>query len=111
IDLGFVLYFAGQEQEALRWIDSAKTTSDPHHPAYTDLSRVYLYTNHFQQVLEVSKKYRTTLAASELWPRMDALDAIAYFRLGRMEAAQERLTVLKDIASKTPNGSAAFYAA
>jgi TolB-like protein len=111
IDLGFVLYFAGQEEEAMYWIDSARITADPQHPAYTDLSRAYLYAGRYKQAIEVNEKYRRFLATPDFWPRVEALDAIAYFHLGQKELTQKKLQVLKNAAAKGPNGSAAFYAA
>ena len=110
INLGFAFYLAGKHEEAMAWIDSARTTADPLHPAYGDLGRIYFYNGQYDRVLEVNKKIEGS-PRYVLNTRLKAFSAMALLHLGQHESADKILDEIMNQIKNGPVGSPAFHAA
>jgi tetratricopeptide (TPR) repeat protein len=104
---GLRLYFVNQYEEAME-VYKMSSTYDPNR--YTEEARVQLYLGHYQDVIAIINRYLEQFPDGRA-PRPLGTLAIAYFKSGQYDKAQELLDEIKQRSQKSPAGSPAFYVA
>lgn len=106
---GLCLYFAGEPMPAYETFQTALT-----HYNYPDLignaSRVYLYLNKYEEVIKLLEGFFEDYPELRV-PRALGNMAIAYFKTGRVDKAEQLLKELKQKSDENSSGSPAFYIA
>jgi len=108
INMGFTLFFYGEHEESLHWLDSARLISKPDLPYFTDLARGYLYLGRFEDALSVAE---TGLQVHLMPVRLKAIKAIALFKINKQKECSQLLKELTKISETSTFGSPAFYSA
>ncbi|HRG79673.1 MAG TPA: hypothetical protein PL167_08680 [Cyclobacteriaceae bacterium] len=108
MNMGFTLFFNGEHEQALRWLDSARLISKPDSPYFTDLARGYLYLGRFEDALKAAE---TGLQVHLLPVRMNAIKSIALLHMNKEKESRQLLKELTELCETTAIGSPAFYSA
>ncbi len=106
VNMGFTLFFDGQHEESLHWLDSARLISKPDLPYFTDLPRGYLYLGRFGDALSAAEEGLHIMPV-----RMSAIKAIALFKMNKQKECSQLLKELTKISETSTIGSPAFYSA
>jgi len=123
--MGFALYFNGQHDEAMLYLDSASSVEAPidvmsRGNFYGELGRTYLYLGKYERVVEVLEKALMIHSSGKLPDgaadkfqavRQIGTLAIALIHLGKHERATQLLNVLKERSKQGLGGSPSFYVA
>ncbi|MEK6782911.1 MAG: hypothetical protein AABY93_14530 [Bacteroidota bacterium] len=110
VNMGFTLYFNGQNEESMLFLDSAwGTKAKPSAPTYyAELGRAYLYHGKYEWVVAVIEE---GFKKGFTGPRLKGTLVIALIHLSKPERAKELLNAIKKQSTESSVGSPSFYAA
>ncbi len=107
---GLRQYFTNQHEAALETFKLPISPNEPDPNRYIEEARVLLYLGHYEGVIDIIDRYLGRYP-EDTSPRQMGTLAIAYYKLGKKELANELLEEIKNKSHKFPAGSPAFYAA